>query len=600
MKIDYNEVFTNATVKVVEDAAIGVWGKIKDFFKDVNAHDSIRLGSAYEKYLENTQNKYSKTKTLIYKKIPKDLYTFYECIGVEYNGEVIDTASVKNIIKVNNKVIITGTGGIGKTTLLKHLFLNSIKDTNYIPVLLELRSLNTSGDNISLFDAVFKNLVDNGFKMEEKYFEYSMQEGGYIILFDGFDEVNKEKEQIVTKEIINLAGKYPDNKYIISSRPTDSFVGWNDFVEMQSMNLTKEQALDLISKIEFENSVKQRFYKELDENLYEKYESFASNPLLLTMMLLTFDSRAAIPDKLNDFYEQAFATLFNMHDATKDAYVRDIRCKLGYENFKMVFAYFCFKSYFEGDFEFTDVSLRKYLEQCKQKFCDIDFEIDDFQTDLIKSVCMLIKEGIFYRFSHRSFQEYFAAWYTCKLTDEVQYELLTGWIKESSGLKTEQYFQMLFDLQGEKFNKIILLPGLKLLNKRYENDGFSMKILKYLFKGVSINRSRVSNESMFSFSLPIKNTYLCNIIQMTCNFNRYEFPAINKEQEKIQAEKFRDYSRGKTIYFSKVLERISEEELLESLQWFKARIDFCIDVYKKICIKKGSKKKTTKDILSEI
>lgn len=76
MKIDYNEVFTNATVKVVEDAAIGVWGKIKDFFKDVNAHDSIRLGSAYEKYLENTQNKYSKTKTLIYKKIPKDLYTF--------------------------------------------------------------------------------------------------------------------------------------------------------------------------------------------------------------------------------------------------------------------------------------------------------------------------------------------------------------------------------------------------------------------------------------------------------------------------------------------------------------------------------------------
>lgn len=600
MKIDYNEVFTNATVKVVEDAAIGVWGKIKDFFKDVNAHDSIRLGSAYEKYLENTQNKYSKTKTLIYKKIPKDLYTFYECIGVEYNGEVIDTASVKNIIKVNNKVIITGTGGIGKTTLLKHLFLNSIKDTNYIPVLLELRSLNTSGDNISLFDAVFKNLVDNGFKMEEKYFEYSMQEGGYIILFDGFDEVNKEKEQIVTKEIINLAGKYPDNKYIISSRPTDSFVGWNDFVEMQSMNLTKEQALDLISKIEFENSVKQRFYKELDENLYEKYESFASNPLLLTMMLLTFDSRAAIPDKLNDFYEQAFATLFNMHDATKDAYVRDIRCKLGYENFKMVFAYFCFKSYFEGDFEFTDVSLRKYLEQCKQKFCDIDFEIDDFQTDLIKSVCMLIKEGIFYRFSHRSFQEYFAAWYTCKLTDEVQYELLTGWIKESSGLKTEQYFQMLFDLQGEKFNKIILLPGLKLLNKRYENDGFSMKILKYLFKGVSINRSRVSNESMFSFSLPIKNTYLCNIIQMTCNFNRYEFPAINKEQEKIQAEKFRDYSRGKTIYFSKVLERISEEELLESLQWFKARIDFCIDVYKKICIKKGNKKKTTKDILSEI
>ena len=416
LKIDNNEVITNATAKVVEDAALACWNKIKNYFRDVNAHDEINMGTAYEEYLKNTTNKNSKIKTLIYRHVPKDLYSFYECVGVRYAGNVVDTSSINNILRFGNKIIITGTGGIGKSTLLKHLFLNTSKDTPYIPILIELRTLNViDSEKISLYSILYKNLIDNGFKMEDKYFEYSLEEGAYVILFDGYDEVNKNNMQRVSSEIISLSGKYPKNKYIISSRPTDGFVGWNDYVEMGAMALTKTQALDLINKIDFDQTVKEIFYKELDRSLYEKYKSFASNPLLLTIMLLTFDNRASIPDKLNDFYEQAFATLFNMHDATKEAYVRDIRSKLGCEDFKLVFAYFCFKSYFAGDFEFSEGQLYEYLSSAKAKFENVQFKIEDFKEDLTQSVCMLVKEGITYRFSHRSFQEYFAAWYTCKL-----------------------------------------------------------------------------------------------------------------------------------------------------------------------------------------
>ena len=93
---------------------------------------------------------------------------------------------------------------------------------------------------------------------------------------------------------------------------------------------------------------------------------------------------------------------------------------LGCEDFKLIFAYFCLKSYFAGDTEFTEVKLRQYIELCKAKFPNISFKTDDFLTDLTQSVCMLVKEGINYRFTHRSFQEYFAAWYTCKLVDKDQ------------------------------------------------------------------------------------------------------------------------------------------------------------------------------------
>lgn len=101
--------------------------------------------------------------------------------------------------------------------------------------------------------------------------------------------------------------------------------------------MNKQQALNLVKKLEFDEVVKDTFYKELDRTLYDKYESFASNPLLLNIMLLTFQKHASIPERLNDFYDEAFVTLFNVHDATKDSYVRDIRSGLGCEDFKLVF-----------------------------------------------------------------------------------------------------------------------------------------------------------------------------------------------------------------------------------------------------------------------
>ena len=146
-------------------------------------------------------------------------------------------------------------------------------------------------------------------------------------------------EDIVDKKIREKTD-LNDNKnhFIISSRPTDAFIGWNDFSEMSACALTKEQALNLIKKIDYSEPAKSTFYQELDNNLYDKYKSFASNPLLLTIMLLTFSNHASIPAKLNDFYEAAFSTLFNMHDATKDCYVRDTRTNLGIDEFKTIFS----------------------------------------------------------------------------------------------------------------------------------------------------------------------------------------------------------------------------------------------------------------------
>lgn len=608
--IDSRQFLTNVATNIVEDSAKNAWNKIKKFFKDLDAKDSIRYKTAYEKYLINTEQKVSKIKTIIYRRAPKDLYSFYECIGVLYNGNTINTENINNLLEIGNKIIVTGTGGVGKSILFKHLFLNTVAETEYIPVLIELRSFNIHDvKDISIYTAIYKCLVDNGFELSEEYFEYSLREGAYIIFFDGYDEVNRDKTEKITSEIKALSEKYGENKFFISSRPSEEFIGWNDFCEVETLKLNKQQALNLVKKLEFDEVVKDTFYKELDRTLYDKYESFASNPLLLNIMLLTFQKHASIPERLNDFYDEAFVTLFNVHDATKDSYVRDIRSGLGCEDFKLVFSYICFKSYFNGEFQFSESRIRFYIQQAKEKFDRFNFTVENFQEDLTQSVCMLVKEGGTYRFSHRSFQEYFAAWYTCKLVDDVQAKLLLNWIQESDSVFSDSYFTMLFDLQSEKVNKIILCPILKEVKKLYLNYGFSIDLLNIFFEGMKFTKRLNGEEMRYSTSLTIKNQYLCCGLMLNNRLNMFTYSDNNDKQEKQIFEKMEKYmvnknhkrnARSLIVTFDEVLEVLKPEELLKHLEWFQNQIEFAIQIVEKYDDRKISRKKKVSTILEEL
>lgn len=260
--INKQEVLTQVATNLIEDSIKGAWEKVKKIFKDLDAREAIRYQTAYESYLQNTSHKNSKIKTIIYRRAPKDLYSFYECIGVLFNGKTYSTEKITNLFELGNKIIVTGTGGVGKSILFKHLFLNTIVETGYIPVLIELRSFNILElKDISLYQSIYKNLCDNGFELSEDYFEYSMKEGGYIIFLDGYDEVNRDKLDKITSEIKSLAEKYNNNKFYLSSRPSEDFIGWNDFCEVETLALNKQQALSLIKKIDFMKKQRRFFIK---------------------------------------------------------------------------------------------------------------------------------------------------------------------------------------------------------------------------------------------------------------------------------------------------------------------------------------------------
>lgn len=103
-----------------------------------------------------------KTKTILHRSEPIELEKFYQPLflykgseqwefEIRSKGSVrINTEKIASLFSKNNCITIIGTAGSGKSTLVKYLFVDTIKSNYKIPLKVELRYLNNySGDLMS-------------------------------------------------------------------------------------------------------------------------------------------------------------------------------------------------------------------------------------------------------------------------------------------------------------------------------------------------------------------------------------------------------------------------------------------------------------------
>ncbi len=444
--------------KIYEKHAEPIKTKISNFLKDEWEKFKIDTDRAFIKYLEKSYEKYSKIKTILYRTEPKYIYNFFEYPNViKKKNEIINSKDINSLLEVSHFLIVQGSGGIGKSTFMKHLFIDELSKKDLIPIFIELKDLNDINSEYEISDFVYQKLYNLGCSFDKKYMEYALQAGCFLFLLDGYDEIIAEKKNDFFKKITDFTDRYTDNYYIISSRPYSEFVEFQRFSVLSICPFEKEQAISLISKIDYDETIKQNFMKALEESLYDKHTSFASNPLLLNIMLLTYDNYAEIPEKLHLFYANAFETLYSKHDATKGGYKRELKSKLSFDAFKKVFSYFCFITYYQGKIEFTYDELHSILT--KVKVSNIDFEPINVIYDLTSSICVLYKDGTNYKFTHRSFQEYFTAVFLKELPDSNMNKMGVELIrKDIYRAMHDSTFDMLYDMCQERVEQNIILP----------------------------------------------------------------------------------------------------------------------------------------------
>ena len=447
--------------------------KLKITYNEVK----IDLEIPFQAYLTNSYEKYSKIKTIIYGIEPKKLYDFFEIPFLKKGSDIIKPTTTKILTDLSKFLIIEGSGGIGKSTLMKHLFLSELELKDYIPIFIELKDFNDE-EHLDLEKLLLKKLNQFHNTFQEEYLDYALQSGCFLFLLDGYDELYSENQKEFFKKLNDFCDKYPENHYILSSRPysESEFIEFQRFTVLKAVSFTKEQAISLITKIEYpDEELKDKFIRDLESGLYDRHKSFASNPLLLNIMLSTYNDYAEIPQKLHLFYYQAFDTMLSKHDATK-SYRRKMLSDLSSDTFKECFAVFCFLTYQKAKTEFTFPEIEEIFKKFPPRIKNV-LNIGNFIHDLEYCLCVLYKEGNRYKFSHRSFQEYFVAYFLNIQTDSKMrdYSFL---LIESGKFSTsaDSVFPMLEDMSTQRFNNNILIP---LLNKFEESKSGEEDLFEY-------------------------------------------------------------------------------------------------------------------------
>lgn len=449
----------------------------------------VKSTKAFEEYYITAIAKYSRLKNIINNAQPVNLSSIYVPIHLECNCKCIGTESLRNILRIDKNIIISGVGGSGKSTLLKYLFKDAFNYADYIPIFIELKNLNSfrgyNTDKIEdeeeyIIEYIYMTMKKFNFDLDKKSLIYALKKAPIILFLDGFDEINNEIDQIVSNGIINLSIKYTNLKVIMTSRQIEEgFISWSNFTEMKMKKLSKDQSLEVINRTNYDNETKERFLLELEENLYDSHESFASNPLLVIIMLLTFSEFAEIPEKIYLFYQEAFEVMFRKHDAAKDGSLkRTLKSKLSKDDFESVLACFAWLGYNERNLEFHKEELIDYMKKCR-KITDINFKENHFINDLTTSVCILNLEGRIYSYSHRSFQEYFTAVFILHSTEEIQSKLINNLIKTSL---RDSVLDLLFEMNSSVVEKQVIIPTLSELYKITEvsgNDPDDLNFINY-------------------------------------------------------------------------------------------------------------------------
>lgn len=523
----------------------------EDLLKPLLTHLSKEIEFIIKnKLLEFITNEYKRnsyTKTILYRSEPKLLSEIYFPIRLKSNAtdNNLTTLSVSGLfaecakdneeIRRKNRrkkdiienieievrqISIIGFAGSGKSTLAKYIVVNCIKENFKIPIKIELRHLN----NHTVEDK--KNSIER-FLFEEifKFFELSDWEdkmtklfssGRFLFLFDGFDEISSENKFLVTEHIHKFSSKYYKNYFIITSRPNAGLEQQPSFKNLLvcDLNLDESKIFVLKQLPHSELHLANRIIDVITHPQSQAYRSYLSNPLLLSMFILTFQSYADLPQLKSSYYRQVFETLFTTHDSlTKLGFEREKKSRLRKEEFEEILQLFSFRSFFDDRFSFFVDTIYKAFNEIKKSRSYINFVNEDLLYDLEVAISILTKDGIIYSFPHRSLQEYFAASYVSIMSLENKKSLYSKFLERNKQDTLSQFFadrqnffSLLVELDTNDITENFTIPLLLHLKHTFLkifHNGITNIVTSYNYSNIIIN--------IFSV-LFIRNQYCLNIL----------------------------------------------------------------------------------------
>ncbi|MCM2477855.1 NACHT domain-containing protein [Rhizobium sp. CG5] len=445
--------------------AIGVSTTLtKDLIAGVVNYVPIKIKSKYDLYFENFQTYLDSTdrvcanvRTIVNKERPVDIDQIYVKGRYRCGKELIGDDELCQRVRDGQRVVVLGFGGIGKTIFCKYLWRSYYKNgQGRIPIYCELRNLNDlSVQNLETYLRL--SLTHESKPIPDDLFREMLRLGRFAIILDAFDEVPERYRLEMQTQILKLASAYPSCHILVSSRADERFHSWLEFHTYTAQDFNKDQAREVIEKVDFDRDIKKEFLSEILEKRYEDYKHLFSTPLLTLMMLMTYLQIRYVPDSRHIFYRYAFQTLYTLHDASKQGFQRKRYVQMSESDFVNAFSLFCLLSYSDMTHTFTHDQVIDYLEKVKIR-SRVNFDSEALLKECVESVNLVYRDGDQYSFIHRSFQEYFCAYAATHYFPDKVSEV----IKMLPVVRSDSVFNMMHSMSPDVISRMYIIPNYKI------------------------------------------------------------------------------------------------------------------------------------------
>jgi hypothetical protein len=355
-------------------------------------------------------------------------------------------------LKPGHSYFIIDSAGMGKSTFAKHLVLDIFHSTVNIPLFLELRRIEESE---SLLGRLSKEIDEEQDDIDEKFLRVLLDQGGYVIILDGYDELTKDARERIREQITNITIRYLENSLVLTSRPEVTLPGFPLGGSYRIQPLERAQAESLVLRYDAVANI------EVGKGLIGEFENvseeFLRTPLLLVLLYRTYGYNHSIASNVNAFYDDVYAAFYKGHDLSKAGFSRDKLSGLDSENFRRLLRGLAFLLLMENRY-----SLKTRTEGCDviekaMKFTSImPSSASAYFDDLLVSVPLLVSDGTQFRFIHKSIVEFFAAEYLASVPNAeknikmIRDSYLSDWFINS--------FDFLAELNPSLFRRSILAP----------------------------------------------------------------------------------------------------------------------------------------------
>ncbi|MEQ1594240.1 MAG: NACHT domain-containing protein [Casimicrobium sp.] len=434
--------------------------KIKKTVSSAASSTHHALFNAFSKYTEQTYSRHSFFVSIALPNQQNQLRDFYvpltlNCSHGGTNESHTVAAFPKQLIDEKKDLLIVDSAGMGKSTLLKFMFLGAVDTAPAIPIFVELRKLTKS---VGLLDHICNELKELDGSLDRELVVRLLESGDFLIFLDGYDEIPDEDRGAVTTLIVDFKRRANKNNFAISSRDLPELTSFADFFRLTIQPLAFQEATLLISKYGAGSARTQTLIERLRDPQNDAIKEFLGNPLLVSLLFKAYDYKPTLPLKKHIFYRQVYEALFENHDLSKEEGGFERRKKTGLTiyDFELVVRSLGFVTLQTSKVEYSKDHLLQLVADAKSHVPTIQFDPQNLLKDLSTNVPLFTVDGTLWRWSHKSLQEYFAALYVSAQGKDFQRQVLRSMYESPKAPNYVNFLTLFADIEPKGFRHILV------------------------------------------------------------------------------------------------------------------------------------------------